>query len=350
MWPFNKKVVEERASYTDALVAAIISSASGNARTDFRHLGATQIAAGLWGRTLASADLTPDSAPIRALSPGVLYDVGASLVTEGESCYVIEIVGNRVILIRACSWDISGSSNNPEQWRYRLEIPTPGGSYTRFAVGAEVFHPRIHTNASEPHKGISPIVAGAITARFASALETQLTEETEAPSGRVLPAPLDSIGTEALAQLRADLKNMRGRTSIVQSMAAAWGEGRSSAPSDWKPQRIGADPPEILQLLRRDASNSLLSACGIPESLYNEGGDSTGRREAFRQFLHSTIAPIGRIVASEIDLKLQPGAAFTFERLFASDVQGRARAFQSLVGGGMDITAAAGATGILTTD
>lgn len=39
--------------------------------------------------------------------------------------------------------------------------------------------------------------------------------------------------------------------------------------------------------------------------------------------------------------------SFSFDRLFASDLQGRARAFQSMVGGGMDPGKAAGLAGLM---
>ena len=43
----------------------------------------------------------------------------------------------------------------------------------------------------------------------------------------------------------------------------------------------------------------------------------------------------------------RPGLALSFDRLFASDVTGRARAFASMVNGGMDIERAAGLSGLL---
>lgn len=351
LWPFNRKVAtEDRASYTDALVSAIVAASSGNAKTSYKTLGVAQVAAGLWGRTLASAAITPEGAATASLTSKVLFDIGVALVMDGEDVYEIVVDRRGVTLVRSCSWDVFGSSSDPNAWRYRLDIPTPNGTITRIVPGASVFHPRILTNSAEPHRGQSPIAVGSTTARLAAALENQLADESEAPSGKVLPAPLDSINAERLTELKTDLRNLKGRTSLVQSMATAWGEGRSAAPSDWKPQRLGADPPETLQGLRRDSGNTVLAACGVPESLYSEGGDTSGRREAFRQFLHSTIAPVGQIVAEEVSMKLQPGAEFSFERLFASDIQGRARAFQSLVGGGMEIAQAAAVTGILGAD
>ncbi|MCY4511367.1 MAG: hypothetical protein OXG35_31050 [Acidobacteria bacterium] len=40
----------------------------------------------------------------------------------------------------------------------------------------------------------------------------------------------------------------------------------------------------------------------------------------------------------------------SFDRLFAGDLSGRARAFQSLVGGGMDPGKAAGLAGLMESD
>ena len=80
------------------------------------------------------------------------------------------------------------------------------------------------------------------------------------------------------------------------------------------------------------------------------GADQTARREAWRQFLHGTVQPLADIFAEEFRGKLHPAIRLTFEDLFASDLQGRARAFQSLVGGGMELERAAAASGLLTPD
>ena len=51
-------------------------------------------------------------------------------------------------------------------------------------------------------------------------------------------------------------------------------------------------------------------------------------------FLHTTLQPIGELIATEASEKLETTVSFDFARLSAADVQGRARAFQSLVRGG----------------
>ena len=99
--------------------------------------------------------------------------------------------------------------------------------------------------------------------------------------------------------------------------------------------------------LRKEVEASILAACGCPGSLL-ERSDGTLSREEMRRYLHSTISPVARVVASEMAVKLDtPGLAFDFKNLFASDLSGRARAFQSLVGGGMDVERAAALAGLM---
>ena len=60
---------------------------------------------------------------------------------------------------------------------------------------------------------------------------------------------------------------------------------------------------------------------------------------------------MARIVAGEMAAKLDtPGLALDFSALFASDLSGRARAFQSMVGGGMDVGKAAALAGLMVND
>lgn len=58
--------------------------------------------------------------------------------------------------------------------------------------------------------------------------------------------------------------------------------------------------------------------------------------------LHRAVQPVADLLAVELAAKLDaPGLRLGFDRLFASDLQGRARAFQSLTGGGMEAERAA---------
>ena len=57
--------------------------------------------------------------------------------------------------------------------------------------------------------------------------------------------------------------------------------------------------------------------------------------------------PMAKIVEQELTEKLETPISLSFDRLFAADLAGRARAFQSLVNGGMDTSKAAGLAGLM---
>ncbi len=147
--------------------------------------------------------------------------------------------------------------------------------------------------------------------------------------------------------MKADLRALAGRTSLVPSMATGWAvEGRSGAPADWTPRRLGFNPPESVATIRETMFRELLAAAGVPPDLFVTGGQ-TAKREALRQFLHSTLQPMADVIRAEARAKLAAAIKFDFSGLYASDVQGRARAFQSMVTGGMDLERAAALSGLL---
>ena len=165
---------------------------------------------------------------------------------------------------------------------------------------------------------------------------------------RALP-PFPDTGADAgdsagpLATLRADLAALKGKTALVPTMAAGWGGGRAGAPlADWKPHRIGVDPPATLVSLRGDAERAILAACGLQPELAYGGGQAAALREAYRQFVHLSVAPVGKAVAAELALKLDtPGLSFDWSGLMAADIASKARAFQALAGAGMNAGKAA---------
>ena len=63
--------------------------------------------------------------------------------------------------------------------------------------------------------------------------------------------------------------------------------------------------------------------------------------------LHSTVMPLAKIVAQELSDKFETSISLSFDGLFAADLSGRARAFQSLVGGGLDVSKAAALSGLM---
>ena len=66
------------------------------------------------------------------------------------------------------------------------------------------------------------------------------------------------------------------------------------------------------------------------------------QREAWRQFLHGSVEPLSKTVSAELTAKLDSDIRLDFHNLSASDLQGRARAYQSMTNGddGIDKDAA----------
>ena len=349
MWPFKPKV-EDRASYTDAAIQSILATATGQGVLDFRRTSAAQVAASATGRALAAASVKGAETRRTGLTSEILYDIGCALILDGEGVYAIDVTdGGTVTLARVADHEIMGGPS-PTTWTYRITLAGPTRNRQVIVPGEAVFHPRINMSPSEPHKGQSPFDLPIDSTRLAAGLERQLADEAGAASGHVLPAPLDSIGEIGVGELKSDLAQAKGRTLFVPSMASKWADGRTGAPADWQPRRIGFNPPDIIAKTREQLFNELLSVAGVPPTLFAAGSRAEGKREALRQWLHTSLEPLSEVIETEARSKLAADLTFDFTALNASDVQGRARAFQSLVGGGMSLEQAAAASGILTPD
>ena len=348
--------VERRESqpFTDAIVSALAAQAGGVSIGDPGGLAALEVAAGLYSRAFADATVEGSPAAVAALTPQVRSLIARDVIRRGESVHLIEVEDGGIRLAPAGSWDVRG--NAPEaSWWYRADLFGPSGNVTRHVPGAAVVHCRWAVDPSRPWYGISPLGWARLSATLAANLETRLGEEAGGAVAHLLPIPLaepdgDAADddTDPLAQIRKDIAAARGRTAVVETTAAGWGEGKAAAPqADWQPRRIGADPPATLAELRSDSGLWVLGACGVPPSLATMPADGTGQREGWRRFLHGSVEPLGKLVAAELSAKLGGPVRLNFDSLFASDLSGRARAFQSMVGGGMDVGKAAALAGLM---
>ena len=251
----------------------------------------------------------------------------------------------RVRLLECSSWSVVAGGPDPASWRYQCETPGPHTSETRTVTGDQVIHVRYATHAVEPWRGIPPLVLAGTTGRLAINLESALRHETAAAAagevGSVIPLPVDA-GDESdpdnpedeadpFAALKSTLRRLMGRTGLVETTSASYGEGRGSAPQDdWKPRRVGPNPPESLGVLREAVETTTLACCGVPVDLVRSGGTD---REAYRRFLHMSVQPLAAVIAAECADKLDtPGLGLDFQSLAAADIHGRARAWRALVG------------------
>ena len=189
----------------------------------------------------------------------VMGQMGRDLLLRGESAWEISVDG-AVELYPLAQFEIVGSRT---VWDYQVEVEQPDGTATtRRLPGEQVVHLRYAVDPQRPWKGLGPLDGASTTTKLAGRLETRLSEEAGASVGVLIPTP------HVDAQLQTDLSKLKGRLALVESTTAGWGEGKQGAPrGDWRPQRIGADPPMALDSLRTSAALSIAAAAGVPPAL-----------------------------------------------------------------------------------
>ena len=73
-----------RASATDAIVDAIVATASGAGAPSVESLAAVEIAAGLWSRAFSTATVSPSTPATSGLTPSTLASIARELALRGE--------------------------------------------------------------------------------------------------------------------------------------------------------------------------------------------------------------------------------------------------------------------------
>ena len=355
-WPWQNRDaddasadLETRSSYSDAVVAAILAQARG-VTAQPTTTAALEACAGLVGRSFAGARI--ENAPDiigDALTPSLMCMVGRALIRYGEIVLVPDVSdAGQLVLLPASSHTVTGTS---DAWEYQVTLAGPSTTTTIKLPADGVCHFRYACDAARPWRGIGPLGVASLAGRLSAEVVKMLADEAASARGYVLAFPKDGAD-ETLTQLSTDLSSAQGGLTLVESTSGNWStdDSRSSGPrQDWTVKRIGADPPASMISLAEHSSNEIYAACGL-SGLFTAGGESASR-EDFRRALVSTIAPIGKLVEQELRFKLEvPDLTLSWAELRASDLAGRARAFQSMVGGGMDVAKAAQLAGLLVED
>ena len=336
-WPWRRPEVRS-ANYADQVIAQIMASASG--ASDGSALAAIETAARWWGSGLSSATVKPSNIALRSVTPAVLDAVGRALCRSGESLHVIDVSEGRVRLIACGSWTVLGS-DDPASWRYRVTLSGPSSTRTVTLPAASVLHIRYAPHPSRPWAGRSPVHLAIDTARVAGLLETATAAELGFTQTQML-TPRRSASEFGVA----DTLNPDTIAKIVTAFSEHTHVGAFVLPADVTPQRLGPEPPDSFALIRDRLEDSLLALHGIPPALVASTGQGGAMRESFRQVLHSLLKPLGALLGEELQAKLDPAAALSFDALRAGDITGSARAFGSLVKGGLTPQSAAAVVGL----
>lgn len=341
--PWQRETRAE-SSYTDALVAALTANAKGEQTAFPTATAALETASGFVGRAFASAEVSAGDAITPALSPACLSMAGRALVRKGEIVFLIRVHGGVVELLPADSHDVDGDPD-PHTWTYRVTVGGPSRTETREVAASGVIHLTYARDPDRPWRGVGPLQVAQLAGRLSAETTATLADEASQPRGSLLAIPVDG-GDPTVEQLRADLAR-KGQLHLVQG--GDWDAGPGGGRADWRVQRIGANPPDALVALQRAAHDEVLAACGLSPALFDASA-AAASREAYRQALHATIAPLGKLVAAELSAKLETPVKLDWAELRAGDIAGRARAFQSMVGAGMDPAKAAALSGLMVED
>ena len=325
-------------SYTDQVVARLIRAATG-VGGDGSTLAAVETAARWWGAGLSTAVLKPSTTALRAVTPAILDSVGRSLCRSGESLHVIAVRNGQLTLTPSASWSVHGS-DDPASWRYRVTMSGPTATRTTTFAASSVVHVRYAPHPDTPWQGRSPLQLASASVKAAALMETATAGELNFSQQQVLTprrgagdyAPTDTLTPDTIDK-------------IVAAFAAHVGTEAFIIPADIQAQRLGPEPPDSFPLLRDRLEHSILAMCGIPPALVAPTTTGTALRESFRQLLHALIKPLGALLAEELQAKLDPSAALSFDSLRAGDIQGSARAFGSLVKAGVEPQSAASIVG-----
>ncbi|MCY4028364.1 MAG: hypothetical protein OXH75_18875 [Acidobacteria bacterium] len=340
---------EVRADATALAINAIVTAATATSVQTWAA-AAVEIAAGQWGRALATVGV-PDGVPV---GPSWLAEAGRDLARRGEALYLLDVAPRgRLRLLRATSADVWGDGPDPADWWYRLTVAGPHSTRTVTAPAAAVVHLRFATEPHAPARGLSPLRFASLTGTLTAQLEQALGYEAAGPVANLIALPEgfngqppadDGTQTGHDAPTPADelaesIRTAKGRTLLPETTAAAYGDNTARAPRrDWEPARLGADPPMALVTLRGAVENSVLACYGVPAPLGPLGiTDGTAQREALRRFWTLTVQPLADMVSEELERVLERPVSLAIGRAAGTaDVAARARAVKALTDAGVD--------------
>ena len=355
-WPWQRPAVEHRSSYTDAVVTAILHSASGGGVRPALATAALETCATLYGSALAACAVSGPSSVTRALGASWRASVASELIRKGQSVFVIGASPvDGLSLSAASSFDVYGGADPP--WTYRVERAGPSTTIWQTYGSGAILHLRWLTDNARPWAGISPIQHAADTGSLAAWLDKRLSEEASGPVGSFLPvaryepAPDANLAdadpdADPLAQLRRDIGGARGQVLAVESQMSAADSPASAPRKDFQVARFGANPPRDLVELRQHVMLDIGAACGIPRGLLDASTSGQASREAWRQFCSTSVGGLLRRLEDQIVEQLGVAVTFDSSPLGGRDLLARASAFARLQRGGVDVEGARRAAGI----
>ena len=337
MWPFSRRAegpIEDREAtggYTGIISQLVELQAAGTTQ-QASATAAMEAAAGALSRAFmgAAVDAPPDIA--EAVTPRVLSQIGRDLVRVGESLHVIRMSGGRLHLFPASTWYWEGAAD-PRGWTCTATTYGPSDSETWRVPFDSVVFATWGSPTARPYHGLGPGSWARDTARLMSNAERSLADEAGGPVAQMIPIPGDGgAGDEddPLRELKSDIAKAKGNALLTPTTADGWLEGRAAAPQrDWKPERLGPQPPEAFGKIAQASFNRFLAAAGVPPGLFAEGADGTAMRESLRQWHMGVVRPMAHALESELSEKFGEAVTLKFDG-YPMDMVSRAQVFSKL--------------------
>ena len=293
-------------------------------------LGAAEAALGLVERCFCVADIKP-----AVIDPVILARHVRRMMARGESCaHFMPGLGGMLDTMWASGWTITGHEFDPMKWRYKLSLHSPSGNMAHVVSGKDVLHFR-HSPDPE-HRGRSPLDLAGASMSVAKHAERAVRAALNVPTGVLIPMP-QGAGEKVEGDLTARLGKGGGAVHLVETTKGGHGAGMAAAPqSDWAPKHLRPDVAATILEVRKQSRSDVLAALNTPENLL-AGGSDAGQRESFRRYTNTTLAGIAAMAAGELTAKTGRPVSISFEKLYASDMAGRARSVGILVGAGADL-------------
>ena len=177
-------------TYTRDRIAQIAAASTSGPAAIATATAAVEIAAGVWGRALSLAIVSPQTTRTRAITPSLLELAGRALARRGQVVFDLEVdAGGALALLPCAAFNVLIGSPDPATWIYALQCSGPSSMVTRYRPRDGVVHLQYGRDATRPWQGRPPWQTAQLSGGLLAGIERQLSGEAESASGYVLAVP-----------------------------------------------------------------------------------------------------------------------------------------------------------------